>query len=252
VPYGTEKHDYSTNLNMIRALSRPVQKRFPGVTRAPAAAILVLGVSLALALAPAASVAISGSPAAAASGNGCASEHNPAGIRLWIHVTRWCIVPGVRRQAQLKVQMRIHNQSDQRLYIGQDRIRVILRRFDPDDWSPAQIGQPTLDRPIQTTYRGEQVWAVPANADGSYDVFPHKPEPTHATHWPESQLGPKDTLNPHFHYGDLVYHVPIPHPRPADWSVIGNVVGIAYIKGRDIIALCPPSSWGEHAPAGTF
>lgn len=210
--------------------------------------VLVLLSATVSVIAPAASAG----PAATPFGNGCASEHNPQGIRLWIHVTKWCIVPGVRRQSQLKVQMRIHNQSDRRLYIGQDRIRVILRSFDPDDWSPASIGQPTLDRPVQTTYHGESVWAVPANADGAYDVFPNKPEPTHATHWPESQLGPKGTLNPHFHYGDLVYHLPIPHPKPPGWDAIHNVVGIAFVNGRDIIALCPPDSWGEHAEAGIF
>jgi hypothetical protein len=213
-----------------------------------ALALLSIAAMAALPVAPAGAAG----PTATASGNGCESEHNPQGIQLWIHVTKWCIVPGVRQQAQLKVQMRIHNQSDRRLYIGQDRIRVILREFDPDRWSPPQYGQPTLDRPVQTTYRGESVWAVPANADGAYDIFHNKPEPTHATHWPESQLGPKQTLNPHYHYGDLVYHLPIPHPKPPGWDAIHNVVGIAFVNGRDIIALCPPEAWGEHAPAGTF
>jgi hypothetical protein len=189
---------------------------------------------------------------ATASGNGCLSRQNPEGIRLWIHVTHWCIVPGVRGQAQFKVQMRIHNQSRHRLDIGQDRVRVIVRRFDPDHWSPARIGQPTLDRPVQTTFHGETVWAVPANADRAYDVFPNKPEPTHATHWPISQLGPKQTLNPHYHYGDLVYDLPMPRRKPPRWSMIHNIVGVAYIKGRSIIALCRPASWGSHRPAGTF
>jgi hypothetical protein len=161
-------------------------------------------------------------------------------------------VPGVRKQAQLKVQMRIHNRSNHRLDIGRTRVRVILRRFDPDRWTPAQIGAPTSDRPVRTRYQGRSVWAVPANADGAYDIFPNKPEPTHATHWVRSQLGPKQTLNPHFHYGDLVFHLPTPHPKPRGWAPIDNIVGIAFVKGRNIIALCPPETWGEHAPAGTF
>jgi hypothetical protein len=188
----------------------------------------------------------------AASGNACISRHNPEGIRLWIHVTRWCIVPGVRKQAQLKVQMRIHNQSRRRLDIGQDRIRVIVREFDPHRWSPPRIGQSTPGRPLQTTYRERAVWAVPANADRAYDVFPNKPEPTHATHWLKSVLGPRKTLNPHYHYGDLVYNLPMPRPKRHGWRMIHNIVGIAYIKGRDIIALCRPASWGQHRPAGTF
>ncbi|HEV2791712.1 MAG TPA: hypothetical protein VGV69_10475 [Solirubrobacterales bacterium] len=198
------------------------------------------------------STASTSGPAATTSANGCASEHNSQGVKLWIHVTKWCIVPGVRKQAQLKVQMRIHNQSNRPLDISRDRIRVILREFDPDRWSPPRIGQPTRERPIRTTYRGESVWAVPANADSAYDMFPNKNAPTHATHWVKSQLGPKETLNPHMHYGDLVYHLPIPQPKPRGWKAIHNVVGIAYTKGRDIIAICPPRTWGEHAEAGTF
>lgn len=193
-----------------------------------------------------------GEAPARSTGNHCSSQHNPEGFRFWIHVTKWCIVPGVRHQEQLKVQMRIHNQSERSLDIEQSRVRVILRHFDQDRWSPPVIGQPTVDRPIRTSYLGEPVWAVPAQADGSYDVFPHKLEPTHATHWPVSELGPKGTLNPHFHYGDLVYDIPVPQPKPRGWSAIDDVVGIAFIKGRDIIALCPPETWGPHRPAGTF
>jgi hypothetical protein len=212
--------------------------------------LLVLATTL---TASAPSVSAGSAPTGAgASGNNCYSEHNPDGSRFWMHVTKWCIVPGVRGQAQLKVQMRIHNQSNRPLDISQDRIRVILRDFDPDDWSPASIGQPTLDRPVRVTYGGESMWAVPANADGAYDMFPNKPEPTHATHWVKTELGPKGTLNPHYHYGDLVYHMPIPRPKPGGWKAIDNVVGIAFVKGRDIIALCAPDTWGEHAPAGTF
>lgn len=215
------------------------------------AVLALLGIAASGPLSPAAAQTTTGNEATA-SGNNCESEHNPHGLRLWIHVTRWCIVPGVRGQSQLKIQMRIHNQSNHRLDIGQDRIRVILRDFDPDHWSPPLIGQPTLDRPVRTTYNGESVWAVPPNADSAYDIFPNNSAPTHATHWLVSQLGPKQTLNPHYHYGDLVYHMPIPRPKPRGWKAIHNIVGIAYIKGRDIIALCPPDSWGEHAPAGTF
>jgi hypothetical protein len=201
---------------------------------------------------PAAASAAAPTGVAEPSSNGCASRHNPYGLRLWIHVTKWCIVPGVRGQAQLKVQMRIHNRSDHRLDISRARVRVIVRHFDPAHWTPAQIGAPTPDRPVRTRFHGDVVWAVPANADGAYDVFPHKSEPTHATHWVRSQLGPKQTLNPHFHYGDLVFHLPIRRPRPHGWALIDDIVGIAFVKGRDIIALCPPDTWGEHAPAGTF
>ncbi|HXR31287.1 MAG TPA: hypothetical protein VN752_09125 [Solirubrobacterales bacterium] len=190
-------------------------------------------------------------PVATSAGAGCPSGDNPYDLDLWIHVKKWCIVPGVRGQAQFKVQMEIHNKSQQHsLDITQDQIRVIVHEFDPDRWSPSAIGAPTYDRPVHTTYRGEDVWAVPASADGAYDVFPdHSNRPTHATHWGFSELGPGRTLHPSYHNGDLVFNLPMPKRRA---GVKANIVGVAYIKGLDIIALCPPDSWEKHRPAGTF
>jgi len=193
-------------------------------------------------------------PIATPSGFNCPSGPNSHGVRLWIHVTKWCIVPGVRRQAQFKVQMRIHNQSNTHsLDISQDNIRVVVRNFDPDRWSPSSIGEVTRARPIETSFQREPVWAVPASADGAYDVFPNHPQlPTFATHWPVSRLGPSETFNPSYHYGDLVFNLPVPNHVGPGSHVKDNIVGVAYVKGRDIIALCPPDSWGEHARANSF
>lgn len=55
--------------------------------------------------------------------------------------------------------------------------------------------------------------------------------------------------NPHYHYGDLVFYMPMPRDgrRAKD-----NIVGIAFVKNADIIALCPPSTWVRHVVAATF
>jgi hypothetical protein len=180
----------------------------------------------------------------------CPSGHNPYDIRLWLHVTRWCIEPGVRKQVQVKVQMMIHNRNDKWLDIRQERIRLIVHEFNRDDWLPPRIGEPTRDRPIHTNYEGEEVWAIPANAERAYDPLLNPPGlGTFATHWEVSRLAPKTTFIPHDHYGDLVFYMPM----PADGGrAKPNIVGIAYVKNGDIIALCPPDKWQHHVGGGTF
>jgi hypothetical protein len=91
---------------------------------------------------------------------------------------------------------------------------------------------------------------VPANADGAYDTIPNHPQVlTFATHWGRSNLDPGETFHPAYHYGDLVFYVPTPRHGT---GAMENVVGVAYVKSREIIALCPPESWGPHVPAASF
>jgi hypothetical protein len=189
-------------------------------------------------------------PVATPSGFVCPSKPNSDDIQLWIHVNKWCILPGVRKQAQVKIQMKIHNRSDRhRLDLSQDKIRLVVHQFNRNRWTPARVGSRTLDRPVRTTYRGETVWAIPANADGAFDPLPNQPKVgTFATHWGISSLGPGQTLVPRYHFGDLVFYMPVPKKG----KVKANIVGIAFVKGRDIIALCTPDVWGEHAPAASF
>ncbi len=189
-------------------------------------------------------------PIAKASGFVCPTGRNPYDIHAWIHVTKWCIVPGVRDQVQVKLQMKIHNGSNTRdLDISQDQFRLIVRRFDSAHWTPARIGSPTVAQPIHTTYRGTGVWAIPSDAEEAYDTIPHEPNNlTFATHWYGTTLAPGATFVPHFHYGDLVFYL----PRLHHLSPLQDIVGIAFMHDSDIIALCEPHVWGEHAYAGTF
>lgn len=183
---------------------------------------------------------------------GCPSHSNPSGLKLWIHVKQWCALPAVRGQAQFKLQMQIHNRDQEHsLDISQSHMRLVVREFDPDRWTPPRHGPTTHDRPIRTTYGGETVWAVPANADSAFDTNPIRGVPenlTFATHWGLARLGPGATLNPGYHEGDLVFYVPAPHRHGA----IENVVGMAYLKGHEIIALCHPEDWGPREEAGDF
>ena len=178
----------------------------------------------------------------------CPSHDNPHGLRFWIHVTRWCGLNAVRGQTQFKLQMEIHNQDRHRsLDISQPRMRLIVRRFNPDRWTPPS---PTFERPIKTTWEGKRVWAVPSNFEDAADLIPHHPNIfTFATHWHASRLEPGETFHPHYHYGDLVFYVPKLRHGP---DALENVVGMAYVRGHEIIALCDPSDWGPKVPAETF
>lgn len=182
----------------------------------------------------------------------CPSHSNPSGLKFWIHVKQWCALPAVRGQAQFKLQMEIHNRDEHdALDIHQSRMRLIVHELDPDRWTPPRYGPTTYDRPIRTTYGGERVWAVPANANDAYDPNPLRGAPenlTFATHWGLTGLEPGATLNPGYHEGDLVFYVPAPKRHGA----LENVVGMAYIKGHEIIALCHPEDWGPKEPAGDF
>jgi hypothetical protein len=215
--------------------------------------LTVVGAALLIsANAPAAGSSPNGpGPALASSELVCPSHSNPHGIKLWIHVTRWCGLHAVRGQAQFKIQMRIHNQSaSHRLDIGLSRMRLIVHEFHLDKWTPARIGQPTTERPVRTTYAGQHVWAVPPNAEDAFDFLPHhRGVGTFATHWGGSVLAPGATFNPNFHYGDLVFYVPAPHDGE---GALDNVVGMAYVKGHEIIALCRPVDWGPKVPAASF
>jgi hypothetical protein len=217
-------------------------------------ALLLLPALLAAATVPAAG-ATSGSlpPPATESAYVCPSGKNPYDIHLWLHVSKWCIDPAVRKQLEIKVQMEIHNRDKRHwLDIHQDKIRLVVHGFDRDRWTPPRIGSPTLDRPIRTTYAGERVWAIPANAERAYDPLPHQPGiGTFATHWHGTRLGPGDTFVPHKHYGDLVFYLPVPEHRFRP-VITRDIIGIAYVKNADIIALCPPSKWEEHVSSGEF
>jgi hypothetical protein len=182
----------------------------------------------------------------------CPSGRNPYDLHLWIHVKKWCIDPAVRKQFEVKVQMEIHNRDKRHwLDIHQDRIRLVVTAFDRDRWSPPR-GFPMSDRPIHTTYQGHRVWAIPANPEGSFDYLPHQHGVlTFATHWHASKLAPGGTFHPHYHYGDLVFYLPVPKKRFRP-VIDKDIVGIAYVKNADIIALCPPDTWEEHVISGSF
>lgn len=189
-------------------------------------------------------------------GIGCPSPPGAQhGIQIWIHVIQWCDLPAVRGQAQFKLQMEIYNRGRRTLGIGQEHMRLIVADLDLSRWSPPRDGSVTTEQPFQTTYLGRRVWAVPANAEDAYDPNPMpgvSDNLTFATHWGQSRLAPGATFRPSFHSGDLVFYVPyLPHD-PHGLATEADVLGIAYVYGREIVVMCPKEHWGHREPAPTF
>jgi hypothetical protein len=180
-------------------------------------------------------------------GIGCPSPPGaPHGIHVWIHVTKWCSLPAVRDQAQFKLQLQIYNLGSDTLAIGQEHIRLIVATLDPRNWSPPRHGPETVERPFRTTYIGEHVWAVPANAEGASDPIPYLGERTLVTYWGASSLAPKSTFNPSFHSGDLVFYVPYLPDDPRGVATRKDVLGVAYMYGRGIVVLCTKGNWEKN------
>jgi hypothetical protein len=185
---------------------------------------------------------------------GCPSPPGAVhGIQVWIHVTQWCSLAGVRDQAQFKLQMEIYNPSKYNLEIGPEHVRLIVAQLNLSKWSPPRSGPATTERPFRTTYLHQSVWAIPANANDAYDPIPHVPgDLTFATHWEESLLSPGRTFVPAKHLGDIVYYIPYLSDDPKGIQTSADVLGVAYMYGRTIVVLCPKGHWGPKRPAGNF
>lgn len=181
---------------------------------------------------------------------GCPSPSGaPGGVQVWLHIVRWCALPAVRGQAQFKLQLQIYNKGKHTLGIKLEHLRLIVAHFNESKWTPPA---PVNERPFETTYDGEQVWAIPPNAEDAADPNPLPGEPdnyTFATHWGQTQLAPGGVFNPSFHVGDLVFYVPyLPYDREGI-ATRNDVLGMAYVYEGEIVVMCPKRRWGhkEHA-----
>jgi hypothetical protein len=188
---------------------------------------------------------------------GCPSPPGaPHGVQIWIRVVQWCDLAAVRGQAQFKLQMQIYNSGKRTLNISQTHIRLIVSEFDPSKWSPPREGAPTEDRPFRTTTAsGQHVWAIPPNAEDAYDPNPVPSIPgnlTFATHWGQYSLGPGQVFHPSYHSGDLVFYIPHLQHDSTGLATRNDVLGVAYVYGREIVVMCPRERWGRKAHAENF
>jgi hypothetical protein len=199
--------------------------------------------------------AVPGTPSArAALDIGCPSPPGaPHGIKVWLHIAKWCALSAVRGQAQFKLQLQIENRARRSLGVGLEHMRLIVASLDVRRWSPPESGAATVERPFRTRYLGRTVWAIPPNAEDAYDPVPHvRGDLTFATHWGQSSIAPGQTFNPSFHSGDLVFYVPYLPNDPSGAATSEDVLGMAYVYGREIVVLCPKENWGPKVPAAAF
>lgn len=185
---------------------------------------------------------------------GCPAPSGPRGRSLVrIRVVGWCAIPGVRRQAQLKVKLRVTNGGHRSLDIRRERFRVLVRKLH-GRWTPPRISSAsTSERPIKVSYGGRPLWAIPANVDGAYDELPDEPGiGTFATHWKAQELPARSSFRPPLSNrsdGVLVFYVPVVEAGSAR---IADVVGVALMRGRRPLAVCPPQQWGDRLGATEF
>lgn len=179
----------------------------------------------------------------------CPSDYDPpGGIVFSLKVVKWCAEDGVRKQAQIKLQLSIENKSDRPLDIGLHHIRLVLDHFDPTLWSPPKVGNPTTEMPFTVPYKGDRYWTIPANAERAYDV--KGGGRTFATHWNVTSLAPRATFRPVDHKtGAAVFYVPRGRKAPRE---LEHVIGVAYMVGRKIKLLCRQRGWGPPESATDF
>ncbi len=182
---------------------------------------------------------------------GCPSFGGPPGTGFYIKVVRWCALTAPRRQWQLKFQVRIKNIGRRTLDISLPNIRLVMTHFNRARWSPPR--RASAGAPYKATYKGQRVWFVPPNAEGAAEAYPPPAGNfTFATHWNQTSLAPgKTSATVYRRKGSVVFYL----PRSANQTrseQLDGVVGIAYVDGRRVLALCPPGRWGPKVPAGEF
>lgn len=188
---------------------------------------------------------------------GCPSPPDPEypGIRVWVHVVKWCSNGAVRGQAQVKLQIRVKNIGSRPLDLSRGHFRLVMRHFDRRRWSPPQIGASTTDRPFVATYGGRRVWTIPPNADGAYDLIGNGVG-TFASHWntagtlaPGHTFAPIDRTRQDSGRGSVVFYVPLERGHR---NKLPGVIGLAYVQGNHILVMCPRRHWGPKVPEGDF
>ncbi|MGB0872691.1 MAG: hypothetical protein ACPGYP_06090 [Solirubrobacterales bacterium] len=199
---------------------------------------------------------------------GCGSVEGDVGKRDFdMHVLMWCAPEAVRGQYQFKLKLSITNNANRRLDIRQGRFALVWKSLDPRKWSPPPDSNGPV--PKRVRYEGLRYWAIFSNPDGAAEYRPQTDDYTFATHWSNTFLGPgKVSIPPNggdrelnyqdqsgvlktitfsHNEDDLVFYVP---KETVDKEE--NFLGLAYIDGSDVIALCPQSSWGPKVPPSAF
>lgn len=185
-------------------------------------------------------------------------------VALRLRVLMWCAPKSVRGQYEYVLKVAIENTGKVPIDIGAERF-VLLWRTLSGEWTPSPGG--AYGSPRKFRFLGRDYWGIPANVNGTAETRPDGAI-TFATEWPHVELGPGErTLKirstserlPYVQNGvrrtirynadedDLVFYVPqqtVNRDR--------NFLGLAYVNGRRVVALCPQERWGPKLSPGFF
>lgn len=171
-----------------------------------------------------------------------------------------------RDQYEYKLKAAVENIGEKPLDIGREHFVLLWKTLDPNEWSPPQGGEPAP--PQRLRYQGRDVWAVSANLDGVAEPITNA-YGTFATHWVDRTLAPGESsfqLSPasreiemvrtdgsvkrirfNENEDDLVFYVPA-----AAVNTRNNFLGLGYLAGDRILAVCPQERWGPRVPPGLW
>lgn len=196
---------------------------------------------------------------------GCGTVGGDPAARLRLRVVMWCAPEAVRGQYEFKLKVSVNNTGSDALDITRERFVLLWRTLNPSRWSPPRGGAPAPPRRV--TWASRDYWAIFANPDGIAES--NGAVGGFATHWSYTTLAPgRRSLRPrrgspyieysdedhvvtrvHFNRNedDLVFYVP-----KATVDRDRNFLGLGYLRGGRVIAVCPQGKWGPKVPPASF
>jgi hypothetical protein len=177
-----------------------------------------------------------------------------------VHV--WCseLMP-VRKLVQTKLKVWASNRTKRPRDVSLRRWYLLVPGDDAAHyWSPPPGRQ--WPRPMVVDLPDGKVTAIPANPDGEAEdlgAISGGRNLSFATHWKKRYLAPGETWHPprrdrrtgnRYLDGTLVFYVPLVRRRGKFYQPI--IYGLARMRGRKVLTLCPKGRWGRRVSSEKF
>jgi hypothetical protein len=191
-------------------------------------------------------------------------DTGPRSRSFRLRVLMWCAPESVRGQYEYVLKIVVENTGKVPIDVSVDRFVLLWRRL-VGSWSPPPGG--AYGEPQTFKYLGRTYWGIPANAVGAAEERPTGAI-TFATEWSHTslapgesslKLGPASERLPYVDHNriktirynpdedDLVFYVPKRTVNRAR-----NFLGLAYVAGRRVVAVCPQERWGPKVSPSDF
>lgn len=172
----------------------------------------------------------------------------PRVVNLSVKVRKYCVAdfPFAHHQTEFKLKVQVKNLGSSTLDIRASHWKMLVSRMNPNRWYPPAHGG-AVGKPERISWHGYQVWAVPANANRSYDSDPSG-SATFASYWDATDLAPGATYyRPGNRQGDLAFYVPRRYVTQKR-----NLIGLAYVADGKARVVARYHSWRNRRPADDF